>query len=385
MPNCLYSSSCTEPDRFKFLVAADGTVLPADPLGKLFVAERTNLFKKSRNIDENETILADLPDELKKFTLNDFGTITNNKGGNSGGGGGGEEPGGEETGGKEPVGPGGDESGNTIFKLPNNGGYDIYYKIKCGDKAPDGRIVNCAKEYENVYNYDRDNKLYYDYPEMYAYKRWKLTAPSASYVTITSPIEILSFADENNNIMKKIDWGDFYPPDTSAKLYVDCTFNQNDTCTEGALGPYYKTTAGIIRNVREYYPTENQIKQKTRHVGDNWHFVPYRYKQKVKLYKKSEINPTFDATNIYVEILNGSISSNTQFNLPVYNAYLKANKKANDAEAFDKYWLSKDYNKDAVETIKEKASSVGNNEAQFEYCGGFVRVTPLVRTKQLSN
>ena len=69
-PNCVYGDNCKNPDRFKFLVAANGTVIPADPIGQEYIKTRKNWRKSNLNISEDrstkETLLAD----LRSFTLN---------------------------------------------------------------------------------------------------------------------------------------------------------------------------------------------------------------------------------------------------------------------------------------------------------------------------
>ena len=63
--NCIYNNvNCTKPDIFKFMVASDGTIVPADPMGRKYIATRKSLQKKDFEI-ENATILTSLnPDTL---------------------------------------------------------------------------------------------------------------------------------------------------------------------------------------------------------------------------------------------------------------------------------------------------------------------------------
>ena len=69
-PNCLYNKDkCKKPDRFKLLVAADGTVIVADPMGQAYVNTRKNLNKKSLEIADSAGIVANLNANLKDFTL----------------------------------------------------------------------------------------------------------------------------------------------------------------------------------------------------------------------------------------------------------------------------------------------------------------------------
>ena len=69
-PNCLYEKDkCKKPDRFKLLVAADGTTIVADPVGQAYVNTRKNWNKKSLEIEDNAGIIANLNTNLKDFAL----------------------------------------------------------------------------------------------------------------------------------------------------------------------------------------------------------------------------------------------------------------------------------------------------------------------------
>ena len=59
--NCMFAadSNCSKPDRFKFLVAATGEIVPADPMGQKYIASRTSLSKKQMK-DLNNTVLSTL-------------------------------------------------------------------------------------------------------------------------------------------------------------------------------------------------------------------------------------------------------------------------------------------------------------------------------------
>ncbi len=67
--NCLYSNDCQKPDIFKFMVAASGEVVPADPMGRKYLETRSSLLKKDAEID-NPAILASL--EEYKTGLRNF-------------------------------------------------------------------------------------------------------------------------------------------------------------------------------------------------------------------------------------------------------------------------------------------------------------------------
>ncbi len=61
--NCMYGeANCKNPDRFKFLLAADGTLVPADPVGLHYINTRKNLLKKKFNPDGE--VLANLDESL---------------------------------------------------------------------------------------------------------------------------------------------------------------------------------------------------------------------------------------------------------------------------------------------------------------------------------
>ena len=67
-PNCIYDSeSCKNPDRFKFLLAADGTVIPADPMGLMYIETRKSFLKNKNQKVSDTTIESNLTDKLKKF------------------------------------------------------------------------------------------------------------------------------------------------------------------------------------------------------------------------------------------------------------------------------------------------------------------------------
>ena len=61
--NCMFGeSNCQNPDRFKFLLAADGTLVPADPVGLHYINTRKNFLKKKFNVEGD--VLASLADNL---------------------------------------------------------------------------------------------------------------------------------------------------------------------------------------------------------------------------------------------------------------------------------------------------------------------------------
>ena len=72
-PNCIYNSeSCTDPDRFMFLVDAKGNLYIGDPMGREYLVHRKMLVKKTTDLDD-ETFLASLDaikPGIKDFEIN---------------------------------------------------------------------------------------------------------------------------------------------------------------------------------------------------------------------------------------------------------------------------------------------------------------------------
>ncbi len=64
--NRIYSTTDTKPDIFKFMVAANGTVVPADPMGKAYLSSRKSLLKKNIVVANND-IPTELNDNLRRF------------------------------------------------------------------------------------------------------------------------------------------------------------------------------------------------------------------------------------------------------------------------------------------------------------------------------
>ena len=69
--NCMYGEDgCKNPDRFKFLLAADGRLVPADPVGVHYINTRKNLLKKK--FEAEGEVLAQLDDDLLNNDYNLF-------------------------------------------------------------------------------------------------------------------------------------------------------------------------------------------------------------------------------------------------------------------------------------------------------------------------
>ena len=60
--SCIYAAdSCEQPDIFKFMVAANGDVTPADPMGQEYIKTRKSLTRKKYDIQDN--LIASMSDE----------------------------------------------------------------------------------------------------------------------------------------------------------------------------------------------------------------------------------------------------------------------------------------------------------------------------------
>ena len=60
--SCIYNQdSCTQPDIFKFMVAANGDITPADPMGQEYITSRKSFLKKKYDIDNN--VIASVSDD----------------------------------------------------------------------------------------------------------------------------------------------------------------------------------------------------------------------------------------------------------------------------------------------------------------------------------
>lgn len=91
--NCFWddNDNCTKPDRFKFMIAADGRVFAADPQGRAYLENPTNVRRNSQAINEDfidDGILNALADEFRYQIISDQTgtTIENVSGGEIGAG-----------------------------------------------------------------------------------------------------------------------------------------------------------------------------------------------------------------------------------------------------------------------------------------------------------
>lgn len=75
-PNCIYSDACQKPDRFKFMVAADGTIVQADPKGIAYSNTRKTFTKNKADETINSTVIAStLSSTLASFTYGACGEV----------------------------------------------------------------------------------------------------------------------------------------------------------------------------------------------------------------------------------------------------------------------------------------------------------------------
>lgn len=119
--NCLFNSlTCKQPDRFKFLLAADGTLIPADPMGLKYIQTRKNLLKQKYTVEGD--VLAKLDDTLLDNNLKEVFDNNNSD----------KEPD------KEP------EPDEPEIVVPENQKVcsESYKTCVCGDIF-EGRIINC--------------------------------------------------------------------------------------------------------------------------------------------------------------------------------------------------------------------------------------------------
>ena len=80
-PNCIYSDACQKPDRFKFMVAADGTIVQADPKGIAYSNTRKTFTKNKADETINSTVIAStLSSTLASFTYGACGDVTQEPG-----------------------------------------------------------------------------------------------------------------------------------------------------------------------------------------------------------------------------------------------------------------------------------------------------------------
>ncbi len=178
--DCMYGEeNCKNPDRFKFLLAADGSLIPADPAGLHYINTRKNLLKK--NFKPEGDVLVNLDDTLLNRNYHlylDDNDIT-------------------------PTPPPGTEPGETPetpgIKLPadsKNCSSDPY-SCRCGDIFR-GRIINCYStnhQVPSVYNYEPTDIEKKQDMEEYASK-WGIiyhkinASPHSFYIAYHKPVGV---------------------------------------------------------------------------------------------------------------------------------------------------------------------------------------------------
>ncbi len=122
--NCIYNtSSCKAPDRFKFMVSADGRVIPADPMGLMYINTRKS-YLKNKNQKTEGTVAVNLDAQLKTFQYQPCVETYNESSGSGDNG----------------MGNQGSNNGNTSEAQEDNGTEPTSYA--CGDTY-NGLIINC--------------------------------------------------------------------------------------------------------------------------------------------------------------------------------------------------------------------------------------------------
>ena len=205
-PNCVYSDSCQNPDRFKFLVAADGTVIPADPVGQEYILKRKNWRKSRLSIAEDSTTKENLLANLRAFNLTPCH----------------EESGGENV----------------------DDGYDDhdehYTLIPCGAKL-DGRIVNCYTRksfYQQIFRAKYGEPIP-EYPILLDPQEFEFDYPVASNLTIISNADHGASLSGKRNYSS--DTGNVFPYNTKfVTMLQECIIGAGETT--GVSNKFYIAT-----------------------------------------------------------------------------------------------------------------------------------------------
>lgn len=145
--NCIYSNNCPNPDRFKFMVSASGTVVPADPMGKAYIKTRSN-WKKT-DLELIGSVDSSLPNRLlntRTVEIPDAGTsgLTAPAEAPSTGGGVDKTGGGDDDGDDDPPTYG-------ELTVPCNNYYDW-------SKCMASSVTITAKDLDQPYNWDDADK-----------------------------------------------------------------------------------------------------------------------------------------------------------------------------------------------------------------------------------
>ena len=220
--DCMYGEeNCKNPDRFKFLLAADGSLIPADPLGMKYVNTRKSWLKD--NYDLSGDILSNLDNTLLNFQYNKVTTPC--PPGQIYDGGICKDPVPECTGGKVLVGnvctcPTGTVEENGVCKTPTQTptqtpqqpSYPLgdcsndTSKCKCG-YSYNGHIINCFYD-----EFQNGASLLEEYSGMklrYAYMRRVYQIPLENNLNYTSGYFVYGIKDEYEDMLYKTDGGAF--------------------------------------------------------------------------------------------------------------------------------------------------------------------------------
>ena len=331
-PNCVYGDNCKNPDRFKFLVAANGTVIPADPIGQEYIKTRKNWRKSNLNISEDrstkETLLAD----LRSFILNPC----------AGGGG--------ATGGE------------------GNGTIETKYfstLIPCGANF-EGITINCFTSSRSVFDIKYGEDLSkYPYPALFNPSTYVFDFPVASNLIIEEgigdPVMEGSNVYEQAPIYAINTNPDF--PDTEERGIGSCNINQNNlSCTQNNY--YYRN----VKNKQIQYPTTfdkiiNNVQifcalKKTCSIYDknslNFNFGRIIISYNIGEYSSAKITPRYDNKYLYAQRSSAYLTGFDNMSLCC----------SEDAAAY--LYLAKSGTSDDTELIR-LAVQGGNNKRVIEF------------------
>ena len=141
--NCLYSSDCKKPDRFKFIVSGDGHVIPADPMGQEYLKTRMNWRKF--DVKPEGSVVSTLPSEWQ--TAPEIVVVASPDGGSGDVGGNGSGDGEDDI-------IDTDQEGSTP-----TGDMDLYPGVRCVNHETFGA---CQSSYLEIAEKDLPNKLNWD-------------------------------------------------------------------------------------------------------------------------------------------------------------------------------------------------------------------------------
>ena len=175
---------CKNPDRFKFLLAADGRLVPADPVGVHYINTRKNLLKKKFDVEGE--VLASLDEDLLNKNYNNFVDDETET----------SETIKEDNNDNNDNGTGGINNNPELNECSPSNSKGTSYYCKCGDVMR-GKIINCI-----TMNSVKKKFSYYD-----KYSWWKTVYYHEKSYTFQFPINNDLVAMERYPISGK---GGFY-------------------------------------------------------------------------------------------------------------------------------------------------------------------------------